>query len=342
MNKLSEYTEISPFSESTVLVQKGNTVYVKKRIPNELTGIYKTLAADTHKNLARIIDIFEYKDSSFIIEEYISGRPLADILSEQGTLSEAYTKHIIGQLCDGLLFLHKHGIIHRDITPNNVIITSDNIVKIIDFDISRTVRRNASSDTMLLGTAGYAAPEQFGFAQSDTRTDIYAAGVLANVMLTGRLPNETLCGGRLGRIIKKAVSIDADIRYRRISDFKHAFINETDENTFVLIRALRCIPGFRTWTGWKMLIAVINYAVYLPLMGLFIAWSAADAVSVIKTISGEMLSFAVPFVLMTNLGDIRRLLSRNRAAAFVAAVIISVISLAVGSCILLNNMANVL
>ena len=336
MNKLSDYIEISSFNESTSLVQKGNKIYVKKRIPNELTYIYKILVDNSHKNISDILEIFEYEDISVVIEEYISGETLSDILAAQGVQSEIYTKNIIGQICDGLIFLHKHNIIHRDINPNNIMITKEGTVKIIDFDISRSVRKDASGDTVVLGTVGYAAPEQFGFSQSDTRTDIYAVGVLANVMLTGKMPNERLYGGRLGKIIGKATEIDAEIRYKSIVGFKHAFTNETDENTNKFVKALRCIPGFRTWEVWKMLIALIVYLTYIPLMGVFVSWSSGIGDALI-TIFSEFLMFVIPFVLLTNLCGIRRHLAHKPAAALMAAIIISVISFITGVCVFLYN-----
>lgn len=327
MDKLSEYIEISSFNENTSLVQKGNAVYVKKRIPSELSYIYKILLDNRNKNISDIIAVFEYEDTSIVIEEYINGETLSDILSEQGEQSEAYTKKVIGQVCDGLIFLHKHNIIHRDINPNNIMITKDGTAKIIDFDISRSVKKNANSDTVVLGTVGYAAPEQFGFTQSGTRTDLYAVGVLANVMLTGKMPNEKLYGGKLGRVIKKATAIDASTRYRSIVEFKHTFTNEVDEHTAPIVKVLRCIPGFRTWMLWKMLIALIMYAIYVPLMILFVTWSKKT----IFTILGEILIFIIPFVLITNLCGIRQKISPKPAISITLAVVLSFIFLMIGS-----------
>ena len=339
MNKLSEYIEISSFNDSTSLVQKGNNIYVKKKIPRDLTYIYKILVSNRHKNISDIIEVFEYEDITIVIEEYISGETLSDILMVQGILSEAYTKNIIGQLCDGLIFLHKHNIIHRDINPNNIMITKEGTVKIIDFDISRSVKKNSAADTVILGTVGYAAPEQFGFSQSDTRTDLYAVGVLANVMLTGKMPNEHLYGGKLGRIISKATEIDARIRYRSIASFKHAFTNETDENTNVFIKILRCIPGFRTWEVWKMLVALVLYATYVPLMCVFVSWST-DVTSVLLTVISEILMFVIPFILLTNLCGVRRHLAHKPTTALIASMIISAVTLVAGVCIFLFNVAN--
>lgn len=337
MSKLSEYVEISSFNENTSLVQKDNTVYVKKRIPSELSYIYKILLDNRHKNISDIIEIFEYEDITVVIEEYINGEMLSDILSEQGEQTEAYAKKIIGQVCDGLIFLHKHNIIHRDINPNNIMITKDGTVKIIDFDISRSVKKNAASDTVVLGTVGYAAPEQFGFTQSSTRTDLYAVGVLANVMLTGKMPNEKLYGGKLGRVIKKATAIDASTRYRSIVEFKHTFTNEVDEHTATIVKVLRCIPGFRTWMLWKMLIALIMYAIYVPLMILFVTWSKKT----IFTILGEILIFIIPFVLITNLCGIRQKISPNPVVSIILAVILSFMFLMIGSYLLLIGIGEI-
>ena len=337
MSNLSEYYEISSFNENTSLVQKENKIYVKKRIPKELTYIYKILITTHHNNISDIIEIFEYEDISIVIEEYINGETLSALLSEQGSLNETDTKKIIGQICDGLLFLHKHNIIHRDINPNNIMITKEHTVKIIDFDISRSFKKGLTGDTTILGTAGYAAPEQFGFTQSDARTDIYAVGVLANVMLTGKMPNEQLYGGRLGKIIGKATEIDANIRYKSISSFKHSFTNETDENTCRFIKILRCIPGFRTWEVWKMLIAIIMYLTYIPLMCVFISWSTSIR-NALTIVFSEILMFVIPYVLLTNLGGIRRRLAHRPAIAFVAAFIISAISFLLGSSIFLINL----
>lgn len=339
MNKLSDYIEISSFNGSTSLVQRNNAIYVKKQVAKDLTYIYKILALNRHKNISDIIEIFEYEDITIIIEEYITGETLSDILENTPIQTESYTKSIIGQICDGLTFLHKHNIIHRDINPNNIMVTKDGTVKIIDFDISRSVKKNSSTDTVVLGTVGYAAPEQFGFTQSDNRTDLYAVGVLANVMLTGKMPNECLYHGKLGKVIAKATEIDAKIRYKSIASFKHAFTNETDENTSRFIKILRSIPGFRTWEVWKMLIALVLYATYIPLMCVFVSWST-DVTSALQTIISEVFMFVIPFILLTNLCGVRRHLAHKSTTAFIVAMIISAVTLVAGVCIFLFNVAN--
>ena len=83
----------------------------------------------------------------------------------------------------------------------------------IDFNVSRKVT-NASRDTVVMGTVGYASPEQLGISQSDARTDIYAAGVLLNVMLTGKHPSETLASGKAGKIVRKCTAVNPSDRYQ--------------------------------------------------------------------------------------------------------------------------------
>lgn len=146
MSELFDYAEVSAFNESTSLVQRDNEIYVKKRIPVELGRIYKILRENRHKNISDIIEVFEYDDATIVIEEYIPGKTLSEFLKSEGVQSEYDAKKIIGQVCDGLIFLHKHNIIHRDINPNNIMITNSGTVKIIDFDISRSVKFNNYAD----------------------------------------------------------------------------------------------------------------------------------------------------------------------------------------------------
>ncbi len=329
MSNLSEYTEISAFNADTTLVRRDNSVYVKKCVPKKLAYIYKILLENRHKNISDIIEVFEYEDCAVIIEEYIDGETLAGILSKRGTLTEAETKSIIAQICDGTLFLHKHKIIHRDINPSNIMLTRDNRVKIIDFDISRRVKKDAPNDTVILGTAGYAAPEQFGFKQSDTRTDMYAIGVLANVMLTGDMPNVRLYGGKIGRVIKKATSIDAAARYGSITEFKHAFTNEVDENTPPAMRALRSIPGFRTWTPWKMLFASVMYIIWIPELMLYLYWSLGSVRDFAQMLTGEIFLAVIPYRLITNIKP-----SGNPKKAVLKAALWAFVSFSAGACII--------
>ena len=130
-------------------------------------------------------------------------------------LSEKETGDIAIRLCRALSLLHSHdpAFILRDIKPSNIMITNDNIMKIIDINSAKEIHENSSEDTILFGTKNYAAPEQFGFGQSDKRTDIYALGVLINVCLTGQLPKDMLCTSHgFSEIEKKCSNIEPQNR----------------------------------------------------------------------------------------------------------------------------------
>ena len=99
--------------------------------------------------------------------------------------------------------------------PENVIIRGDEAV-LIDFDASRIVKEDQRADTVVLGTTGYAAPEQYGISQTDGRADIYSLGVLLNIMLTGKHPSMELAPGKLGRIVQRCTQINPKKRYKNV------------------------------------------------------------------------------------------------------------------------------
>lgn len=106
-------------------------------------------------------------------------------------------------------------IVHRDVKPDNVIIRGTEAV-LIDFDASRIYKNENREDTQILGTTGFAAPEQYGLSQSDGRADIYALGVLLNIMLTGEHPSRKLASGRMGRIVQRCTMVNPEKRYKNI------------------------------------------------------------------------------------------------------------------------------
>lgn len=124
-----------------------------------------------------IAHIVEYGED-YTILEYLSGTPLNELPSVK---INAY--QIFCEICDGLCTLHAAGIIHRDIKPSNIILCDDGHIKIIDFDAARIKKPTADKDTILVGTDGFAPPEQYGFMQTDERSDIYALGVTMKLVL---------------------------------------------------------------------------------------------------------------------------------------------------------------
>ena len=186
-------------------------------IARSFTGsceVYARLLSISCPNLPRIYEAAEKDGKVLVLEEYIQGDTVFGLL--KGSLfNAAETRNIALGICRALCVLHGFGAVHRDIKPENVIIRGEEAV-LIDFDASRTVKTGGTTDTVVLGTTGYAAPEQYGIGQTDARADIYALGVLMNVMMTGKHPSIELAPGRLGRVIKKCIMVNPDHRYKDV------------------------------------------------------------------------------------------------------------------------------
>lgn len=178
------------------------------------SDVYRKLLAVYCSNLPQIMDVGDKEGKTALLEEYVQGDTLRDIL-EGGLLTVAEAKQITRQLCSALWVLHSMGVVHRDIKPDNVIIRGNEAV-LIDFDASRIYKNTNQEDTKVLGTTGFAAPEQYGFSQSDERADIYALGVLLNIMLTGEHPSRNLAAGRMGRIVQRCTMVNPNKRYKNI------------------------------------------------------------------------------------------------------------------------------
>ena len=176
--------------------------------------VYRKLVGISCPNLPQIMETAERDGMVAVLEEYIQGDSLAYLL-EGALFSPAEARKITMQLCNALWVLHKLGAVHRDIKPENVMIRGSEAI-LIDFDASRIFKSDTNQDTQILGTTGYAAPEQYGIAQTDERADIYSLGVLLNVMLTGKHPSKELASGRLGRIVQKCTMVNPEKRYKSV------------------------------------------------------------------------------------------------------------------------------
>lgn len=162
--------------------------------------------------IERLAERSEDEHGSFFTSEYIEGNT-AD--SREHSEKEAY--HALLELCDALRALHKEGIIHRDVKPSNMLFTQDGRIRLIDFDSARLTIQYQSRDTELLGTEGYAAPEQYGFMQTDGRADIYAFGVTMRELLGDSADKPSF-----RHVIKRCTELDPDSRYQNIRAVKRA------------------------------------------------------------------------------------------------------------------------
>ena len=260
---LSFYEEKATVSDKSevFLVQHRETgrFYIKKHLSIYDRELYTSLKDMNIPGIPRIYHIAEDGNRLIVIEEYINGTPLSSFISEHGPFSACDAADIISNLCDILSVLHSctPPIIHRDIKTSNIIISSDMQVTLIDFNASKKFDSGKNYDTCLMGTAEYAAPEQFGFSQSDARTDIYALGILLNILITGCFPKDVLCSGSAARVVTKCTQMDPARRYSSVFQLKSALRYISDTPVKHLHPFLP--PGFRTMTWWKIIIALIMY-----------------------------------------------------------------------------------
>lgn len=184
---------------------------VLRSFPKALNA-YDILCNIRCENLPEIYDAITLEDGQIVLEEFIGGITIAEVM-QAGKYRYRGAKKVLLGICNALYVLHSRGIIHRDVKPENVMVDASGRVVLIDFNVSRT-ESAAKQDTVIMGTVGYAAPEQLGLSQSDARTDIYATGVLLNVMLTGKHPTEAFARGHAGRIIRKCTALNPSNRYQ--------------------------------------------------------------------------------------------------------------------------------
>lgn len=213
-----EYEEIkvlkqSPKSKVQLVRQKDGEQFFIRKILKGRHPVYAALQNCKHPFLPRLYDVSISESDTTVIEEYIDGRPLGSM-----ELSEKQLLGAMKELCSVLEYLHGKNIIHRDIKPSNIILAEDEHIRLIDFDAARMFKDDLEQDTRRLGTRGYAPPEQYGFAQTDARTDIYALGVTMKQLLGDKAGKF-----RYRRMIQKCTNLNPDERYRSIGQVKRAF-----------------------------------------------------------------------------------------------------------------------
>lgn len=221
--------------------------------------IYEQLQALPHLYLPKLYAVSYTENETIVWEEYITGKSL-----EQIPATEKQVTKWLFELCDVLRFLHQHHILHRDIKPSNLLLGSDGHIRLIDFDAAREEKEQAEMDTRLLGTRGYAPPEQYGFAQTDERADIYALGVTAKELL-GKAAKKR----RWKHILKKCTALEPKKRYHHIWQITWAirFGQIRRRLLYPLVLAwLALVTGFAVWgyaTDADFRLA-INFVLFTP------------------------------------------------------------------------------
>lgn len=199
----------------------------------------------SHPNLVKVVDVFQESDKGrwYMVMEFIEGKTLLQIMEETpGNLPERRVLSWAAQICDVLSYLHTQSppIIYRDMKPGNVMEQSANSVcKVIDFGIARFWKPGRTKDTLILGTPGYAPPEQYGKGQTKDSADVYALGATLHHLLTGRDPESKPFKFPPARQLNPRVTVDTEAviqkatlikpaeRYQSIAEMKAALIPQT-------------------------------------------------------------------------------------------------------------------
>ena len=220
------------------LVAADGKLYVRRyrEISQEL---FRRIRDVSCPYLERLVEQSEDENGAYFISEYVEGTP-----ASERTFSEKEAVKLLLELCAAIKALHKAGVIHRDIKPSNIICGNDGHIRLIDLDSARLRVEFQSRDTEILGTGGYAAPEQYGFMQTDDRSDIYAFGVTMEEIL-----GENADKPKFRRIIKRCTQFDPDRRCRDISAVGRA-----------IKRAV--MPDFVPFAAGGGIAAVVVLAVY--------------------------------------------------------------------------------
>lgn len=256
--------------------------YVIKCIDSADSGIYNFLKTAKPEGVPEIIDVIEEDgDDIFIVEKFIDGDTLTEYVEKKkSSLTESWVRGFVLNICRTLMYIHglNPPIIHRDIKPDNIIISNDRDVYLIDFNISRfyvnkSERGETSRDTLIMGTVDFAAPEQFGFMESDARTDIYGLGATIQFILdkTG------IESSRLEEVIKKCKQFSPGDRYQSAAEIMSQLsedsvqravqMHQTDEmrqihsarHENIVKYSKYAPPGFRSGNLLKMVVALLGY-----------------------------------------------------------------------------------
>lgn len=239
-SRLSFYKELTTINskKNIILVQHivSRELFVKKTLYIYSKPVYDQLL-NTHINgIPNIIECIKDDKQLIIIEEYINGKTLSQIINEQGLFNEYKAYDIAVKLAHILVNLQSSipPIIHRDIKPSNIIIDKNQQLYLIDFNAARHVNNNNYEDTRMLGTVYFAAPEQYGFGQSDERTDVYGFGATINYLMTGDKPRAGIAQCNYSYILKKCLMLDAINRYQSALELLNAikYISTNNSSTY--------------------------------------------------------------------------------------------------------------
>ena len=273
--ELSFYKEIGIINEPHKIyaVQHINTkkIYVKKILDVYNESVFSILKTHPITNMPHIYCLHEENDQLTVIEEYISGFTIQELLDNGKHFDLSEITSILISICHTLSVLHSFNpaIIHRDIKPSNIMLTPENHVFVLDMNAAKFTNTSQACDTVLIGTNGYAAPEQYGFRSSDAKTDVYAVGMLIKALLASLLDKRSYAVKHLESIAQKCTMLEPNSRYHSVSELTDqltqiSIINNSNSSAIKKAQRNEFLPpGFRSCKISHMIIATPIYLLFL-------------------------------------------------------------------------------
>ena len=211
----------------------GAGPFVRKKIPNRLAnqGVWSLIESCGCARLPKVEATYSLPDQFVVVYDFVPGQTLEELVVAKKRLVPDEAASLAADICEAAAALHSRGVVHRDLSPRNVIVAADG-AHLIDLGIARMRVEGASRDTTSLGTRSFASPEQYGFAQTDARSDVYAIGKLLGYMLTGLQPDgdeyERALGdadatdSRLVEVVARACAFEPSSRYQSAAEMARA------------------------------------------------------------------------------------------------------------------------
>lgn len=299
---------------------------ILKEMDQKRAWIYSELSNMWNPHIADTYEVFSIQDSDtpntcryIAVTEYVSATnsPEEECLSlkqfvlKNGPLPESTALFICVQICKGLKEFHEKGFVHRDLKPDNIMISKYDLqspeIKIIDFGSAKELLPYKSADTTVIGTLGYQSPESLATLTTN-QSDIYSIGCILNFILTGQEPGILTYSGNhyIVNIIEKATYTNAAHRYKNVSSMLKDLEHELRLKPLDKIPVLRALPGFRTHTIWKESMASFFYISMIFLTAIYLLESNYANITEIF-----LFYIIIPFVFIFNMGNLLRFFPRN-------------------------------
>ncbi len=228
---------------------------LRKMVELQFEREAEVLSGLSHPNLSRVSDTFRHQGKRFLVEELVVGRTLEHL--DPAELGERRILDYADQVLEALEFLHGNGLIYRDLKPSNVMLQDGGLIKLIDFGIVRRLSIDKTSDTLVMGTPGFAAPEQYGSEQTDQRSDVFSLGALLHHLLSGRDPTRTpfvfpplrglvpTVSENLARVVQRATQMEPENRFSSAREMRRALRGQAPLSAVGETFSCRVLPTSR-------------------------------------------------------------------------------------------------